>query len=507
MDFEKFKIPSAWPKDCCEFAHSAITEISQLKLEIAELKNLVHRTLTDVLQLEGSLKKVMAENTELKSKLKTNSSNSSLPPSKDPPHEKPAPKDKPPSGRKRGGQNGHKGKGRILFSPEKISEYKNIFPDVCPHCSSNFNDESKNIETPFTRFHQIDIPENIGTIIVEYRLHTCKCSNCCSSVTAHMPPEKGNTVIGVNMKSLMAVLSTRYHLSKRLIRELLIDMFGEDAALSIGCISQAEEEVANSLEKPYNEAISAIKIEEAINVDETSWYLNHNLQWIWVAVSDTLAVFHIDPNRSQKAFERFLGDFQGFIMSDRFSAYNKLSLEQRQLCWAHLKRDFQKLIDRENGAEGTGRWALSEIEKMFGFWHSYLDGKLAKEKLEQEFQSLKARFMRLLKLGQETKDPKANTFCGNIIKAWSSLWNFVKRPEMLKPTNNRAEQTIRPSVIQRLLSLGSQSIRGLRYTERMLTVAVTLRKQGRGILSFIRNALIAFRTDTKFPCLLPVPSG
>jgi transposase len=304
----------------------------------------------------------------------------------------------------------------------------------------------------------------------------------------------------------MGLLGSRYHLSKALIRELLIDLFGPEASFSTGCISEAEKELSTALDAPYQEAREAIKKAEAVNVDETSWYLKHKLQWLWVAVSDVLTVFYIDPNRSRAAFERFLGDFEGLIMSDRFSAYAKLSPFERQLCWAHLTRDFRKLVDRQGGAEGIGKWALDEIEKIFGLWHWYLEDQISLDQLRMEFRSIRARFGRLLARGQKTTDPKAQKFCRNLSKLWPALWTFVKHPDILQPTNNRAEQAIRPAVIGRGLSLGSQSERGLRFTERVLTTVATLKKQGRRILVFIQDALEAYRTGRAPPSLLPAPT-
>ena len=193
-------------------------------------------------------------------------------------------------------------------------------------------------------------------------------------------------------------------------------------------------------------------------------------------------------------------------MSDRYSAYAKLSPADRQLCWAHLTRDFRKLVDRQGGAEKLGAWALEEIEKIFGLWRWYLEGQITVEELRKEFISIRARFSRLLALGKETTDPKAQKFCRNLSKLWPALWTFLERPDILQPTNNRAEQAIRPAVIGRGLSLGSQSERGLRFTERILTTVATLRKQGRALLGFIQEALLAYRTGRAPPSLIPAPT-
>ncbi len=496
MDVSKFKIPEQWPSDAKAFASEAIGEIQ-------ELKTAMKHALVEIMSLKDTLDCSQNEIRELKSKLGTNSSNSSKPPSKDPPGT-PSPTTKP-TGRKQGAQKGHKGAGRKLFPPERIDHTLNIFPIECPHCMARFSKDDP-VSLSMRLFHQIDLPEEIRLLVTEFRLHTIAC-DCGKSVSAIIPAELGNTVIGPRMKAMMALLASRFRMSKSLIQELMIDLFGEDATISTGCISEAEEEISKALEKPYQEARERIQKAEAAHVDETSWFLKHKLMWLWVAVTDTLSVFFIDPNRSQAAFERFLGQFEGFVISDRFSAYSKLSPEDRQICWAHLIRDFRKLVDRHGGAEGIGKRALEEIEVMFCLWHLYLDGEITQKKLRQEFVTIQARFGRLLRLGKKTTDPKAGTFCQKLLNLWPALWNFLRRPDILQPTNNPAEQGVRPAVIGRGLSLGSQSERGLRFVERMLTVVTSLRRQGRRILSFISEALTTFRTGSVPPSLLSIPSG
>lgn len=499
MDVSKFKIPANWPSDAKTFAQEAISEIQDLKAAMKQ-------ALSDIIGFQGALERAQVEIRELKAKIGTNSSNSHNPPSKDPPNT-PVPPEPKPSGRKQGAQKGHPGAGRKLFSPERLDRSQDVFPRFCPRSMKQFSPDEL-ISLSFQRVHQIDLPEELLLIVTEIRLHTCLCPcGCGKTISAVMPAELGNTAVGPRLKSLMALLASRYRLSKTLIQELLIDLFGSDGAISTGCISEAEKEVSEALKTPYQGALNQIRTAEAVHVDESSWFLKHKLQWLWVAVTDALSVFYIDPNRSRAAFERFLGAFEGFVISDRFSAYSKLSPEDRQICWAHLIRDFRKLVDRHGGAEGIGAWALREIEAMFELWHLFLDGEIDQGKLKQEFVTIQARFARLLKLGQETTDKKAAPFCKNLLDLWPALWNFIQHPDILQPTNNRAEQTVRPGVQLRNVSFGSQSERGLRFVERMLTTVATLRKQGRQVLAFLEQALMAFRTGGIPPSLLTIPTG
>lgn len=505
MDFATFKIPEHWSADAQGFAQETISEILELSATVKTLVADMILLRGDLAKAQEDLAKAQEENRELKTKLGTNSSNSHQPPSKDSPG---TPlRESTPTGRRQGAQKGHPGAGRSLFPPERVNLTREVFPQQCPISGAELRQEDL-VSLSFRRVQQVDLPEAVTITVTEWRLHTCLCPcGCGKTLSAKIPADAGNSVVGHRLKALMALLASRYRLSKRLIQELLIDIFGPDATFSTGCISDAEAEMTSALQQPYEEAKEAIQKEPAVHVDETGWFLKHKIHWLWIAVSNALSVFFIDPNRSRAAFNRFLGDFEGIIISDRFSAYSHLSPEERQLCWAHLIRDFRKLVDRQGGAEGIGKWALGEIETMFDIWRRYLDGEINQRELRQEFATVRARFGRLLKLGQESQDPKATKLCQNLTNLWPSLWNFLQRPDILQPTNNKAEQGIRSPVIARQLSLGSQSDRGLRFTERMLTVVTTLRRQGRGILEFLQRALLAHRGSGSMPSLIPQPSG
>lgn len=499
MDVSNFQIPKHWPADAQAFARESIAEIQGLKDKMKPM-------ILDLAALHGTLEKALEEIRELKAKLGTNSSNSHKPPRLDPPGPTPNGENTGTS-KKQGAQKGHKGAGRTLFPPERVDVTRDIFPEKCPISGMTLRPEEL-VSLSWKRFHQVDLPEQIRPLVTEFRLHICRCPcGCGKKVFATMPADAGNTVVGPRFKALMALLATRYHLSKALIREVLIDICGPDATFSKGCISEAEAEIAQALEAPYEEAKLAVQKEPALHVDETSWFLKHKIHWLWIAVARSLTVFRIDSRRSRAAFERFLGDFEGFIISDRFSAYAHLSPEERQLCWAHLTRDFRKLVDRQCGGEAIGSKALEEIDVMFGLWRMYLDGLIDQPELKLEFVTLRARFGKLLKKGKASPDGKAAHLCKNLLKVWPSLWNFLQRPDILQPTNNRAEQGIRPPVMARMLSLGSQSERGLRFVERMWTMVATLRCQGRKILEFINQALLAFRGVGKMPTLVFQPSG
>src|ERR687894_23174 len=242
-------------------------------------------------------------------------------------------------------------------------------------------------------------------------------------------------------------------------------------------------------------------------MDETGWRQAKQRAWLWTVVTATLTVFRIDRTRSGAAVEALLGpDFRGVVGSDRWSAYNRFPAERRALCHAHLKRDFQALVDRGGEAEPIGRWGLAEIERLFALWHRFRAGEYDRQELRRRLVPLQARLGRLLRRGQENPDRKASGLCRQLTKWWAALWTFA-RVEGVEPTNNVAERALRPTVLWRKGSFGSDSEAGSRFAERLLTVAATCRQQGRGLLNFLVAAGEAAVHGTVAPSLLPSRQG
>jgi transposase len=216
-----------------------------------------------------------------------------------------------------------------------------------------------------------------------------------------------------------------------------------------------------------------------------------------------LTVFRIDRTRSGAAVDALLGaDFAGIVGSDRWSAYSRFPAERRALCHAHLKRDFQALVDRGGHAEPIGRWGLAEIKRLFALWHRFRAGEFDRQALRRRLVPIQARLGLLLRRGQENPDGKAAGLCRELTKWWPALWTFA-RVEDVEPTNNVSERALRPAVLWRKGSFGADSETGCRFAERLLTVVATCRQQGRPLLACLVAASEAALHGTAAPSLSP----
>ncbi len=175
--------------------------------------------------------------------------------------------------------------------------------------------------------------------------------------------------------------------------------------------------------------------------------------------------------------------------------------ERRQVCWAHLKRDFQKIIDRGGPSAPVGRKGRQLVKKVFAAWHEFQDGRCTRAQLKTRLEPVVRCMSRVLIEGLCGDDAAVEAFCENVLRLEPALWTFVIT-EGVEPTNNFMERLLRRAVLWRRRSFGSNSAAGCRFVERILTVVQTRRLQGKNVLDCLHNALQAHRADLPCPKLL-----
>lgn len=438
-----------------------------------------------------------AEVAKLREEVSRNSGNSSQPPSSDGPGK--VVKGKPqPTGRQRGGQPGHAGQGRELVAIEQVEQVVPHKPEVCTGCGARLEGEDPR---PY-RYQVTELPP-VKPQVIEHQVHTLTCPCCGQANRGELPPEVAVSQFGPNLVALLAVLMGVYRLSKRQVAALLSDCFAIELAPS--SVINQQLAVSEALAAPTEEARAYVQTQAVRHVDETGWPQTEGGQrgWLWVVVTPLVTLFRVALSRAGQVVKELVGqDSAGVVTSDRFSAYGWLPVERHQICWAHLRRDFQKLVERGGLSAEVGQPLRTLAGELLTVWARVRDGTLPREAFLTQLPAFQHTVRHFLLEGTRCSHPKTVQTCRRILQVEPALWTFAAQPGV-EPTNNAAERALRQAVIWRRISYGTQSEAGSRFVERILTVVATCRQQGHNPLDYLRQGVIAHRSGQPVPSLLP----
>jgi transposase len=444
---------------------------------------------------EGRIAQLERRVGDLEARLKLNSTNSSKPPSSDPIGLKRKPPARP-SGRKRGGQPGHRRALRRLVPPEKVRTITECRPTDCRRCGHALVGDD-----PSPLVHQVAELPKIEPLVDEYRLHRLGCPECGATTCAELPAGVPRGCFGPYLQAVPATLAGGYRLSKRQVQQIASDLFG--LAIATGMVCKLERQSAVVLEAPYNEVALDVHDAPAASIDDTSWREDRRKAQLWVVVTALTTVFTIAAKRSAAVAKAVLGSKPNQVVtSDRHSSLEWIDPAWRQICWSHLDRDFQAMIDRGGPGEATGRRLLRLSERMFRWWHRLCAGSIDRLRFRRAAARLRREVKSALGAGLTCGCAKTAATCFEILKVEEGLWTFA-RVEGVEPTNNAAERAPRHAVIWRRISGGTDSAEGSRFVERMLSVVATCRQQKRNVLDYLGACFEAHLRGQKGPSLLP----
>lgn len=461
----------------CPGCRARDARIAALEKRVAELETLVR---------------------DLLERLKQNSSNSSLPPSANPlDAAKPVVKKK--TGRKPGGQPGHPPHLKQLLPAERVTTTSHYLPTHCEHCQTPLPQQATPADPPPRRFQVIDLP-TVTALVHEHQGHARTCPDCGHLTQAVIPAAVRAHSMGPGLTATLAYFTGCHGLSKRAVEEISDAVFA--APVALGTIPRLEAEMSAALQGAYDEATAAVRQASIKYGDETSWKQAGKLRWLWAAATQSVALFLIHSGRGAAGLTALLGNtIEGLLHSDRWHAYHMLPEQRRQLCWAHLKRDFQKWSEREGAGAALGREGLRAVSQLFKAWHLFRGGGCSRSELQAKLTPVRHRLLRVLVEGELGDDARLSRFCANLMAWEESLWRFVY-VEGVEPTNNHMERLLRRAVLWRRRSFGCWSAAGCRYVERILTTVQTLRLQERNVLEFLRQTVTAHRHGVPVPQLL-----
>lgn len=388
-----------------------------------------------------------------------------------------------------------------MVPPERVDVVVDHWPESCVGCTAPLVAQETHALHEDYVAHQVTELPPLRAVVTEHRLHRVACLGCGATTRAMLPADVPVGAFGPRVQATVATLRGRFRLSCREVVELSDTVL--EAPLSVGSVETLCQATSDALTTPVAEAVATLPAAAVVNADETPWKEGTARPWLWVVVTALVTVFQIANSRSSQVIKALLGtDYQGTLGTDRYSGYAWLDVAWRQVCWAHLTRDFQALVDRGGTAAPLGKAALDLVHQLFTAWHQFRNGTIDRPGLQAAIGRIDDALATLLHAGQDNPDVKAAGLCRALLRLWPALWTFAE-VDGVEPTNNVAERALRPAVLWRKGSFGTRSEAGARFVERLLTVSATCKQHGRSVFAYLTDVCAAAQRGEPAPSLLP----
>ena len=418
--------------------------------------------------------------------------NSSLPPSTEHPHARPAPR-RDKSGKKPGAQPGHPKHERALIPVEQCTRVVPVLPEACRRCGAPLAGSD-----PQPLRHQVwDIPE-IKPLVTEYQLHRLTCSCCSIRTCGALPTGVSRSQAGPRLVALVALLMGCFKQSKRRVALFLVQVL--DQPCSPGWVVKLQDQATAALAPAYEELTARLPSEPVLGIDESPTKEARRKSWLWTFVAGSYTVFAVRTTRAATVLQDLLTtSFSGVVNCDRAKMYWKVG--RPQWCWAHLRRDFQALIDHsDHQVKRLGRDLMRPTKALFRHWSRCRDGTITRAEMLRLMGPIRAEIDGLLLRGVFSGNRKLKGMCKPLYDHRDWLWTFLDVAGV-EPTNNASERALRPAVIWRKLSFGTQSAHGSRFAETILTVVETCHRQSRNSFQYLTVAIQAHLAGQPVPSL------
>lgn len=270
---------------------------------------------------------------------------------------------------------------------------------------------------------------------------------------------------------------------------------------SPGWVVKLQDQATAALRPAYDEAAARLPSEPVLGIDESPTKQGPDRGWLWTFVADKFTLFALRTTRAATVLQELLTEsYGGVVNCDRAKMYWQLG--RLQWCWAHLRRDFQALIDHPDPqVKRLGRDLMRPTRELFRHGSRCRDGTLTRRGFQRLMPPIRQAIDRLLLRGAFSGHPRLTGICWELVDHREWLWTFLE-VQGVEPTNNASERALRPAVIWRKLSFGTQSAAGSRFVETLLTVVETCRQQSQSAFAFLTRAVEAHFAGQQPPSLL-----
>ena len=442
-------------------------------------KDLTDRELIETLMvrldtLEKEVSRLRAENSELRERLAKyenpkNSRNSSIPPSRDENRPRKNQSLRKNTGRKRGGQPGHKGNTlKMTADPDLVVELR---PEYCRDCGSSLSRAGSAVE----RSRQtVDMPP-FKAVWTEYRAYGAQCACGCRTV-ADFPEEAGSPVsYGSNIEGLIGYFHARQYLPFKRMGEMMGDVFNID--ISEGGIHYLLARFADRATPLYETIRQRIAASTVVGADETGIKVDGDKHWFWTWQNQRLTYIAHSDTRGKAAVDAHFPDgFPGAtLVRDGWRPQTGTLAKHHQTCLAHLSRELNYLAEKYGG----DRWASNCRELLFDAMELGRTGQ--REKYDTERAAMVQRLQKILERPPDAKDKELRTFYKRMCRERRNLFTFLYLPEV-PPDNNGSERAIRNVKVKQKISGQFKKARTAQNFAKIRSVIDTTIKNGMNVV-------------------------
>lgn len=387
-------------------------------------------------------------------------------------------------GRKAGDAHGPHGH-RPPPSPQQINEcHEAMLPDACPHCQGRL------VPTGLVEQFQTDIPRR--PLVRKFRIHVGHCQGCGRRVQGRHPLQTSDALgaaqsqVGPDAQAAAVLLHTQAGLSHGKVAAVFATLFG--IPLTRGASAQIGLRAACRLGPDYQAILEELPRSERIDADETGWRIGGQPAWLHVWVGERATCYAIDPQRSAAVLERVIGvDWDGVLGHDGFASYQRFTEAIHQQCLAHvLRRARELLVGATRGAVHFPRRLIALFTEAIHQRNRCLRGEVSAAWLQARRDEFDDRLRALAYPAREA--PEYERLAQHLWDHFEQWFAFVSDPG-IEATNWRAEQSLRPAVVNRKVWGGNRTAGGAQAQGVLLSVLETCRRQGRCVLDYVSHTL------------------
>lgn len=400
------------------------------------------------------------------------------------PFRKGLPKANPkPPGRKSGdahGKHGHRPP-----PPEQVAEcHESPLPDACPHCQGRL------VETGTADQFQTDVPRQ--PLIRKFRVHIGHCDTCGKRTQGRHPLQTSNALgaaasqVGPDAQAAAALLHTQMGLSHGKVASVFRTLFG--ITLTRGASAQIGLRAASRLEPDYQLILDDVRRSAQVAADETGWRVGGHPAWLHVWVGDRATAYATDSQRSADALERVLGrDWSGVLSHDGFASYERFEGAIHQQCLAHVLRRARELLERATrGAVRFPRQVIALFTAAIHWRNGYVPGAWTDDQLDTHRVAFDKRLLELVRRPRAV--PEYAALARHLRNHFEQWFAFVSDPQ-IEPTNWKAEQAVRPAVVNRKVWGGNRTAVGANAQGVLMSVFETCRRQTLSVVDHVSRTL------------------